>query len=841
DHVYSPRGIGPTPKVTWTHPGHVVINSDQANVFAAAAFSALLLWLLMRRTSLGLRLRALVDRPDLARMRGVDPGRSSAVAWMLGTMLAGLAGVVGAPVFNSLLPDTYTFVLFVAAAAAVFGAFRSIPLAFVGGLVLGVAQNLVAGYATFASGIVGFNSAVPFVILLVGLIVVARDRSRTAGTTVDDVPVNDYFSDLPRWRRTAPWVVAVAFLFVYLFWLGSDFWVSQVTRGLILGLIFLSFVIVTGLGGLVSLAQAAFVTIAGLTAGLLINRFDLPFWPALLGGVVVSVILGIIIALPSLRVGGLAFALSTLALALLADRVLFPWNWFRNNQVGWTIPRPSIGPLHFDTDRSMAVLALVLIGGVILLIRNLERSASGRAIVAVRVSEPAATASGISVVGAKLRLFVLAAVVAGVGGVLLGSYTGSVNSEATPALTGLLWLATVVLFGIRRPAAAVVAGLMSAVFPAILAYGVHWPSLFPDWMNWNGTASFWVPSILFGLGAIQLSRNPDGALSVTARQNHERRARKAQKRGTLVPAESKIEDVRAAERREIDLELTEHAAQLVEEGIVRVGAAVPTSRTSSTGATALSLERVDAGYGDLQVLSSIDLALQSGTITALLGPNGAGKSTLCAVAAGLIRPTRGRVVLLGDDVSGVAVHLRARRGLLATPEQRGVFPALTVDENLALRLRRTEREEVYERFPMLRDRRSIPASDLSGGEQQILSLGPFAVRPPRVLIADEPTLGLAPLVVRNLMAIFDELRRDGVAILLVEEKSQVVEVADYVAFLELGHIVWAGPKADVDDHQLVESYLGRFEDARPRKADREAATPRPAVAGKQAREEGTDR
>jgi ABC-type branched-subunit amino acid transport system ATPase component len=153
---------------------------------------------------------------------------------------------------------------------------------------------------------------------------------------------------------------------------------------------------------------------------------------------------------------------------------------------------------------------------------------------------------------------------------------------------------------------------------------------------------------------------------------------------------------------------------------------------------------------------------------------------------------------------------RARHGLVLAPESRGIFPSLTVDENLSVWLRsRAEVDAALARFTALAQRRTVHAGNLSGGEQQLLTLAPLLVRPPRVLIADEPTLGLAPLVVSNLLDLFRTLRDDGVAVLLVEEKVRsLLELADVVSLLQLGRIVWTGHPDAVDDAELAAAYLG---------------------------------
>ena len=202
--------------------------------------------------------------------------------------------------------------------------------------------------------------------------------------------------------------------------------------------------------------------------------------------------------------------------------------------------------------------------------------------------------------------------------------------------------------------------------------------------------------------------------------------------------------------------------------------------------------------------------MPTGRVVTLLGPNGAGKSTLCAVAAGLLAPTVGRVLLDGTDVSARPAFRRARSGLLLAPEARGIFPGLSVDENLSVLLRSApERQQAYERFPLLGERRRQPAGLLSGGEQQMLALAPALVRTPAVFVADEPSLGLAPMASEAVFDALTELRRRGSSLLLVEEKArEALELADIVAVMELGRIVWTGPRHEADADRLAAVYLG---------------------------------
>jgi len=327
---------------------------------------------------------------------------------------------------------------------------------------------------------------------------------------------------------------------------------------------------------------------------------------------------------------------------------------------------------------------------------------------------------------------------------------------------------------------------------------------------WQNLAKFsWMPNflseliispyftpMLFGLGAINLAKNPDGLLAMVG---HDRLAKKREKEreGRIAAAES-------------DLHATEAAPELVAVSEDRVLDVVASTGAEHAEAPVLLMENVVAGYGDVEVLHGVTVAVDRAQVVALLGANGAGKSTLCGVAAGTVPITAGSVSLNGTAINEASSFRRARSGLLLVPEARGIFPGLSVEENLQVLLRDPElRDKAYARFPILGERRKQIAGLLSGGEQQMLSLAPALAQPPDVLVADEPTLGLAPLAAEVVIDALRELQGLGTAILLVEEKaSEVMKVADIVAFMELGRVVWMGPREEADEERLAAAYLG---------------------------------
>jgi ABC-type branched-subunit amino acid transport system ATPase component/ABC-type branched-subunit amino acid transport system permease subunit len=809
-----PGGLGPASPHTWNLFGTgAPFSSNQLVVLIVACVAAVGIWLLVQHTKVGLQMRAVVDRPGLAGMRGVSSTQMSLVATMTGTVLAAVTGIAAAPILGAINQTAFENLVFVGVAAAVLGGLRSIPLAFLGGLLLGLVQNFAVTYLTFFSSIHGFYDGVPFLVLLVVLLLVGKNRGRVAGWSAEWRAPVEYLSKMPRWRRSMPWAIASAFLVVFVLFLADHFWENLVAEGLALGLIFLSFAVVVGLGGMVSLAQAAFVSMGGLIAGLLVTHYHWPFFPALLGAVAISLVLGVLVALPALRLGGLYLALATLSLGLLADNVLSQWPWLSNNTYGWNLGFPKVGPINLSavTDaRPITILLLILVGVTVLLVRNLQRSTTGRRIDAVRSSEVAAATAGVSPVRSKLVIFVLSAAIAAVGGVFYAGLQGSASTTSATTGAGLLWLAAVVFFGVRRPGPLILAGILVTVFPSILSNGIHvywWRPIL--WFGWNGTSSLQIPSILFGLGAVGLANSQDGVASQFGLVGYKLWAKRAARRGELASTRDVVADVTAAEMAEIESEVVQHRDNLrsVAKEEMHLNGRIAPNRISKI---AVSIRGLHAGYGEVEILHGIDLSLRRGEILCLFGANGSGKSTFAGAIAGIVGVTKGAIEYQGKDISTLAPHTRSRRGIAIAPESRGIFPGLTIEENLALTLpEKDQREKAMDRFPILRERCRSVAGNLSGGEQQMLTLAPFLAHPPEVLIADEPTLGLAPLVVAEIMTVFSDLRSQGVAVLLIEERtSSVMPIADSVAVLELGHIVWQGPREQIDERFLAEAYLG---------------------------------
>ncbi len=233
----------------------------------------------------------------------------------------------------------------------------------------------------------------------------------------------------------------------------------------------------------------------------------------------------------------------------------------------------------------------------------------------------------------------------------------------------------------------------------------------------------------------------------------------------------------------------------------------------------LDIRDLHAGYGKAEVLHGIDLHADAGQVITVIGPNGAGKTTLLNTLMGLL-PTRGQMFYRGEDISAFTLEERVMIGIALVPEKRELFSTMTVEDNLELggfrqmrkgnRQWRSRMDDVYDLFPRLKERRLQEAGTLSGGERQMLAVGRSLMSSPDVLMLDEPSLGLAPLIVKEIFSIIETLRKTGVTIVLVEQNARAaLAVADYGYVLEMGEVSLHGPAAELaQDSRVIDTYLG---------------------------------
>ena len=234
--------------------------------------------------------------------------------------------------------------------------------------------------------------------------------------------------------------------------------------------------------------------------------------------------------------------------------------------------------------------------------------------------------------------------------------------------------------------------------------------------------------------------------------------------------------------------------------------------------SALKLENLHVSYGSVKALKSININVEDGQIVALLGANGAGKTSTLKAISGLTPAQEGTVALYGKNITNMAAEKIASYKMIQSPEGRQIFPDITVEENLQIGAFTVNNkkeiarnfERIYKYFPILEERKKQMAGTLSGGEQQMLAIGRSLMGSPKVLLLDEPSLGLAPLIVQAIFKIIKEINHEGTTVLIIEQNAlQTLKIADYAYVLEVGEVTMEGPAHElIKDKRLVEAYLG---------------------------------
>ncbi|RBY94775.1 ABC transporter ATP-binding protein [Blastococcus sp. TBT05-19] len=230
----------------------------------------------------------------------------------------------------------------------------------------------------------------------------------------------------------------------------------------------------------------------------------------------------------------------------------------------------------------------------------------------------------------------------------------------------------------------------------------------------------------------------------------------------------------------------------------------------------LSVADLRVGYGRVEAVRGVSFEAAPGSLVTLVGANGAGKSSIINAVSGLVRPAGGRITFEGQDITRTPAHKLVGRGLVQVPEGRQILATLTIEENLQMGQwhtgpgTRRSMDDMYDRFPVLAERRALPAGSLSGGEQQMLAIARALVAAPKVMLMDEPSMGLAPKIVDEVFRVIEEIRASGTTVVLVEQNARrALRAADHGYVLQSGEVVHSGPAAELlADERIVQAYLG---------------------------------
>ncbi len=467
-------------------------------IIGVAVAVAIGLRFLLRATRVGVAMRAVVDDPDLVAMAGQSPIRVARLGWVIGTMLAALAGVLIAPIVTL---DQTILTLFVlnGFAAAVFGRLRSLPLTFLGALIIGLGQQYVTVYLPSSlqtNWLPNPVLALPMLFLFVVLLLLPQERLRAAGHVM--------VARIPKVSGPVQGLTGAAVV-VLLSVLGamvlSTTWLASMSQGLIFGIVALSLVLLTGYAGQVSLGQFAFVGIGAFTMGKIAGGGS---WLGLLAAIGVSAAIGVLIALPTLRLRGLYLALATLAFAQFAYYVFFSNQYIFNQSGSIFVKRLGLPGINFASDKTEMVLLGVAFGLCSLLVLAIRRGTFGRRLVALSDSPAACATVGLNVKLTRLGVFGMSAGLCGLAGALYGGLQGPVGANDFPLLASLFILLLLVIWGVRTISGALLAGI---TYATLLAHAGSLIGLF------------------VGLGVILIGWLPDGLIgSVLPEIQHRLRA-----------------------------------------------------------------------------------------------------------------------------------------------------------------------------------------------------------------------------------------------------------------------------------------------------------------------------
>jgi len=489
--------------------GSLALPADQLSTIIITLLVVGGLTALFRFTNLGLQMRAVVESPRMVQLAGINSERISMTSWMLSGTIAALAGVLLAPLFGSVDSNNYTVLLVAAIAAAVFGRLTSLPLTLVGGLVLGFLQQMVSRMLPLDSVLAtGLRPSLPFIVLFVLLLFWPglRDRKETTDPLagVDPPPQSLASRSRPVSRNLiAPYGLAAA-VGVLLALLLPGIWLFRLTGAVVMAIIFLSFTVITGMAGQISLCQAAFAGAGGYAAVQLANHFNLPILVGLIAGAAVALVVGLLLAMPTLGLRGIYLTLATLAFTLMVEQIVFPLEQVGGGPAGLEAPRPYWdGFLDFSDDRAFFLLCVLILTVCGLVVALLKRGTTGRFLDAIRGSETGASSIGINPSRQKIAAFALSAAIAGVGGVLLASLQGRTSVNDFGVGSSLLWALVAVVIGTRTITGAVAGGFALVLLPEILkSAGVPNPEI------WQG--------VVFGLLALSFVLTRQGLMDQLA-------------------------------------------------------------------------------------------------------------------------------------------------------------------------------------------------------------------------------------------------------------------------------------------------------------------------------------
>ncbi len=810
----------PSP-LPWTATvGTLVLDSSHFMVVFCVPIVLLGLWYLLTQTRIGLLLRASADNADAAELAGVSTTQISTLVWALAGVLSTLTIVLINPLQGVFVgvPSIALgpAMLLRAVAAAQFGRLQSVPLTLVGGLFVGVLEAF-----TLVNRGSGATDAAIFVLLVVLVLL----RARGSSTDVQTWSLAPKARAVPEYLREVAWFrnlgsivggtgLVVAVLLPIVFSTSSQTFLFS--RVVLFAMVGLSVTVLTGWAGQLSLGQFAFVGLGSMTTAALVAK-GVPFLSAVGYSAVAGAFAAVLIGFPALRVSGLYLALTTLGFAVFARGWLLQLDVFLDGDTVATVPRSTVLGFDLTSSRTYYYFCLVFLVAAILMVRRLRSTGSARSIIATRENEQAAASKGIVPTAQKLQAFAFSGALAATAGSLFAGLRVTFSPADFEATASIDVVAMTVIGGLGTVAGAVLGAL----------YVVGIPALFND----NPEVALFSSGVGLLLLLLYL---PGGLMQL-------------------------VYFARDAIVRKLDAAFTGDRQSSVDAaGITTL--ARPELAFAGTDDVPLRVEKLDVTFGGLQAVKEMDLVVQSGEIVGLIGSNGAGKSTLMNAVSGYVRPSGGRIVLYGDDVTSYPTHARSAYGVGRVFQDARLFPELTVREVLMVAMEavdpshlvpsalalpssiiseRAKRSAVDDHLSYLGLGRyaDTPVSDLSTGTRRIVELAGLLAQGARFLLLDEPTAGVAQREAEAFGPLIKSIQADlGATVLIIEhDLPLILSMSDRVYCMSAGVGIAAGLPDEVrNDPGVIAAYLGTDERAINRSDSGHAngATPRRRAAGR---------